>query len=99
MFRVKKSHNGSSHDLLLQQAQAAQQQQQLHHLQHHPAFFAAAAAVQQQQAPSPQQAFVSMAFDYEYVDEGGKKVFMREGEVLLLLNKTNHDWWQVRERK
>lgn len=40
-----------------------------------------------------------MAFDYEYIAEDGKQIFMREGEVLMLINKTNHDWWQVREKE
>ncbi len=43
-----------------------------------------------------QQVFVNVAFDFEYVAEDGKKVFMKENEVLLLINKTNRDWWQVR---
>ena len=27
--------------------------------------------------------------------KSGKKVIMRENEVLMLINKTNADWWQV----
>ena len=42
------------------------------------------------------QVFVRVVFDFEYVAEDGKKVFMKEGEVLLLISKTNQDWWQVR---
>ena len=42
------------------------------------------------------QVFVKVSFDFEYLGEDGKKVNMREGEVLLLINKTNRDWWQVR---
>lgn len=42
------------------------------------------------------QKFVSVVFDFEYTAEDGKKVFMKEREVLLLINKTNNDWWQVR---
>ncbi len=42
-----------------------------------------------------QQVFVNVAFDFDYLGEDGKKVFMREGEVLLLISKTNKDWWQV----
>eukprot|EP00095_Tigriopus_kingsejongensis_P000335 maker-scaffold194_size270518-snap-gene-0.10 protein:Tk00335 transcript:maker-scaffold194_size270518-snap-gene-0.10-mRNA-1 annotation:"rho gtpase-activating protein 12" len=44
------------------------------------------------------QKFVSVVFDFEYIAEDGKKVFMKENEVLLLINKTNHDWWQVIRR-
>ena len=43
-----------------------------------------------------QQVFVTVAFDFDYLGEDGKKVFMREGELLLLISKTNKDWWQVR---
>ena len=42
------------------------------------------------------QVFVSVAYDFEYLAEDGKRVFMKENEILLLINKTNHDWWQVR---
>ena len=42
-----------------------------------------------------QQVFVSVAYDFEYLAEDGKRVFMKENEILLLINKTNHDWWQV----
>lgn len=42
------------------------------------------------------QVFVSVAYDFEYLAEDGKRVFMKERETLLLINKTNHDWWQVR---
>ena len=41
------------------------------------------------------QVFVSVAYDFEYLAEDGKRVFMKENEILLLINKTNHDWWQV----
>ena len=41
------------------------------------------------------QVFVSVAYDFEYLAEDGKRVFMKESEILLLINKTNHDWWQV----
>ena len=41
------------------------------------------------------QIFVNVAFDFEYIAEDGKKVFMKENEILLLINKTNHDWWHV----
>lgn len=44
------------------------------------------------------QVFVSVAYDFEYVAEDGKRVFMKENEILLLINKTNHDWWQVLDR-
>ena len=39
--------------------------------------------------------FFSVAYDFEYLAEDGKRVFMKENEILLLINKTNHDWWQV----
>ena len=42
---------------------------------------------------------MQVSFDFDYLGEDGKKVFMREGEVLLLISKTNKDWWQVRERE
>ncbi len=45
-----------------------------------------------------QQVFVKVSFDFDYLGEDGKRVFMREGEVLLLISKTNKDWWQVREK-
>lgn len=44
------------------------------------------------------QTFVNVAFDFEYIAEDGKKVRMKENEVLLLISKTNHDWWQVRNK-
>lgn len=40
--------------------------------------------------------FVQVAYDFDYVAEDGSQVIMRENEILLLINKTNHDWWQVR---
>ena len=39
--------------------------------------------------------FVVVSYDFEYITEEGKEVWMKEGEVLLLLSKTNNDWWQV----
>lgn len=45
--------------------------------------------------PQQQQTFVRVSFDFGYEAEDGKKVSMRENEVLLLINRTNHDWWQV----
>ena len=42
-----------------------------------------------------EQLFVSVIYDFEYISEEGKRVFMKENEILLLINKTNHDWWQV----
>jgi hypothetical protein len=39
--------------------------------------------------------FVVVSYDFEYSTEEGKRVWMKEGEVLLLLAKTNNDWWQV----
>jgi hypothetical protein len=41
------------------------------------------------------QLFVSVIYDFEYISEDGNRVFMKENEILLLINKTNHDWWQV----
>jgi hypothetical protein len=43
-----------------------------------------------------EQQFVSVIYDFEYISEDGNRVFMKEGEILLLINKTNHDWWQVK---
>jgi len=43
-------------------------------------------------------AFVVVSYDFEYITEEGKEVWMKEGEVLLLLSKTNGDWWQVIRR-
>ena len=42
--------------------------------------------------------FVQVAYDFDYVAEDGSQVIMRENEILLLINKTNHDWWQVRQK-
>jgi len=42
--------------------------------------------------------FVVVSYDFEYITEEGKEVWMKEGEVLLLLSKTNNDWWQVIRR-
>ena len=42
------------------------------------------------------EVFVVVSYDFEYVTEEGKEVWMKEGEVLLLLCKTNNDWWQVK---
>ena len=39
--------------------------------------------------------FVVVSYDFEYSTEEGKRVWMKEGAVLLLLAKTNNDWWQV----
>ena len=39
--------------------------------------------------------FVVVSYDFEYSTDDGKRVWMKEGEVLLLLAKTNNDWWQV----
>ena len=39
--------------------------------------------------------FVMVNYDFEYITEEGKEVWMKEGEILLLLSKTNGDWWQV----
>ena len=41
------------------------------------------------------QIFVQVSFDFDYISEDGKHVHMKENEILLLINKTNHDWWQV----
>ena len=38
---------------------------------------------------------VVVSYDFEYTTEEGNRVWMKEGEVLLLINKTNADWWQV----
>ena len=38
---------------------------------------------------------VVVSYDFEYTTEEGKRVWMKEGEVLLLLARTNNDWWQV----
>ena len=71
-----------------------QQQQHLQHLQQQQH----GEKQGQQHRRSQQQQFVRVSFDFDYASEEGKRVFMREGEVLLLINKTNQDWWQVRER-
>ena len=39
--------------------------------------------------------FVMVNYDFEYITEEGKEIWMKEGEILLLLSKTNGDWWQV----
>ena len=39
--------------------------------------------------------FVMVNYDFEYITGEGKQVWMKEGEILLLLSKTNGDWWQV----
>ncbi|KAK9505354.1 hypothetical protein O3M35_009434 [Rhynocoris fuscipes] len=38
---------------------------------------------------------VEVLYDFEYSTKEGQKVSIREGEKLLLLKKTNADWWQV----
>ena len=53
------------------------------HLEHH-------------HASGAERVFVQVAYDFDYVGEDGGQVVMRENEILLLINKTNHDWWQVR---
>jgi len=45
-----------------------------------------------------QEVFVVVSYDFEYHTEEGKEVWMKEGEILLLLTKTNNDWWQVIRR-
>ena len=71
-----------------------QQQQHLQHLQQQQH---GEKQGQQHRRSQQQQQFVRVSFDFDYASEEGKRVFMREGEVLLLINKTNQDWWQVRE--
>lgn len=44
------------------------------------------------------EVFVVVSYDFEYHTEEGKEVWMKEGEILLLLTKTNNDWWQVIRR-
>ena len=39
--------------------------------------------------------FVMVNYDFEYITDEGKQIWMKEGEILLLLSKTNGDWWQV----
>ena len=46
-----------------------------------------------------ERVFVQVAYDFDYVAEDGSQVIMRENEILLLINKTNHDWWQVRQKQ
>ncbi len=43
-----------------------------------------------------EQVFLKVAFDFEYIADDHKKIFIKEDEVLMLIAKTNHDWWQVR---
>ncbi|CAA9997726.1 unnamed protein product, partial [Nesidiocoris tenuis] len=38
---------------------------------------------------------VEVLYDFEYTTKDGQQVTIREGEKLLLLKKTNDDWWQV----
>lgn len=40
-------------------------------------------------------AIVTALFDFEHNDEDGRVVRMRKGEKLLIIRKTNSDWWQV----
>ena len=61
-----------------------------------PAEIAKASASGSMRLRGEPQVFVSVAYDFEYLAEDGKRVFMKESEILLLINKTNHDWWQVR---
>ncbi|KAF6210383.1 hypothetical protein GE061_013487 [Apolygus lucorum] len=38
---------------------------------------------------------VEVLYDFEYATKDGQVVSIKEGEKLLLLKKTNEDWWQV----
>ncbi|XP_071445271.1 rho GTPase-activating protein 12-like isoform X2 [Hetaerina americana] len=38
---------------------------------------------------------VQVLYDFEYTTKEGREVWMREGERLHLIKKTNQDWWQV----
>lgn len=38
---------------------------------------------------------VEVLYDFEYATKDGQTVNIKEGEKLLLLKKTNNDWWQV----
>lgn len=38
---------------------------------------------------------VKVLYDFEYTTKDGKQVFIKQGEKLLLIRKTNDDWWQV----
>uniref|UniRef100_UPI00358F1886 rho GTPase-activating protein 12-like n=1 Tax=Myxine glutinosa TaxID=7769 RepID=UPI00358F1886 len=40
---------------------------------------------------------VEVKFDYSYTTEAGREVVIHQGDVFLLVNKTNDDWWQVRQ--
>ena len=54
-----------------------------------PAEIAKAAASGSMRLRGEPQVFVSVAYDFEYLAEDGKRVFMKESEILLLINKTN----------
>nr|XP_024220027.1 rho GTPase-activating protein 12-like isoform X2 [Halyomorpha halys] len=38
---------------------------------------------------------VEVLYDFEYATKDGQTITIKEGEKLLLLKKTNSDWWQV----
>ena len=75
------------------------QPQVVHHHHPHPHHYSIGSDQHHHGAGGPGgQVFVNVAFDFEYIAEDGKKVFMKENEILLLINKTNHDWWHVSDQ-
>lgn len=38
---------------------------------------------------------VEVLYDFEYATKDGQVIAIKEGEKLLLLKRTNEDWWQV----
>ncbi|KAG8240332.1 hypothetical protein J437_LFUL000807 [Ladona fulva] len=38
---------------------------------------------------------VQVLYDFEYTTKEGREIWMKEGERLYLIQKTNDDWWQV----
>lgn len=39
--------------------------------------------------------YVEVLYDFEYTSEDGKELKIKAGEELLLLKKSNENWWQV----
>lgn len=41
------------------------------------------------------EVYVHVLYDFSYYTEDGKEVIIKAGEELLLVKKSNHNWWQV----
>ncbi|CAH1788728.1 unnamed protein product [Owenia fusiformis] len=43
----------------------------------------------------PQRSFIRVLYDYQYTDDDGNDIEIKENEEAILVKKTNEDWWHV----